>query len=355
MTGFCQYHTTYKDEYGQKIGESDTRVVPSSRLEPVQQQIISSYVPSVDPNLLLQAGAIMQKRYEENRKYLNSLLDWVLQLKKVSTDYKFTNTLDIYYTRLRSYAGTDVSYDKLNAIEMDLKLEVSNFQNSNKLNSNRELTANDYWKSGNENFKKNKFQQAIQDFTKVIEIAPEFTDSYHNRGWAKYYVKDYIGALADFNKQIELTPDSYTAYYNRGSAKSLLGDYYGSINDYTKSIELKPDYSMAYNNRGYAKFKQKKYVEALEDLNKSIVIDPNNDVAYDSRAETKFVINDINGCINDCNKALEINPKLANSYFIRGKAYQKQGDKTNACENWSKAGELGEIEAYELITKFCNN
>ena len=110
---------------------------------------------------------------------------------------------------------------------------------------------------------------------------------------------------------------------------------------------------MAYNNRGWAKYELKKYSEALNDLDKAIELDSKNWAAWDSRAEVKFALNDLKGCISDCNMAISLNPKVANSFFYRGRAYYKIGNKTKACEDWSLAGESGRSEAYEYITKYC--
>ncbi len=91
----------------------------------------------------------------------------------------------------------------------------------------------------------------------------------------------------------------------------------------------------------------------MSDLNKAIELDHTNWVAFDSRQETKFALNEIEGCISDCNEAIALNPKLANSYFFRGRALYKKGKMLPACEDWSKAGELGKKEAYEYISKYC--
>jgi hypothetical protein len=65
-------------------------------------------------------------------------------------------------------------------------------------------------------------------------------------------------------------------------------------------------------------------------------------------------LKDYKGCIKDCFEAIKINPKCANSYFYLGKCNQLEGFKTLACEKWSKAGELGKAEAYDLIQKYCH-
>lgn len=177
---------------------------------------------------------------------------------------------------------------------------------------------------------------------------------YEEEGNSNFESKNYAQALEDFNKVVELKPDYYLGYFTRARVKSALGDSKGSIEDNNKVIELKSDFSMAYNNRGWDNYLLKNYIEALKDFNKAIELDPRNDVAYDSRQETKFALNDFAGCMEDCNMAISLNPKLANSYFFRGKIYFKNGDKTKACENWSKAGQYGIMEAYELIKQNCN-
>ena len=69
---------------------------------------------------------------------------------------------------------------------------------------------------------------------------------YWNRAYDKSENGDNYGAIADYTKAIELDPDYANAYYNRAILKRDLKDYYGAIADYTKAIELNPDYVDAY-------------------------------------------------------------------------------------------------------------
>ena len=52
-----------------------------------------------------------------------------------------------------------------------------------------------------------------------------------------------------------------------------------------------------------------------------------------------------------CTHALSLNEKIHNSLYFRGLAYFKLGNKTKACEDWTKSGEQGKAEAYEMIKK----
>lgn len=333
----------------------------------------------------IQAPArMMRQRYDNNAAKVNALIDWTFELKKNKADNEFQRQIDNYYKVLKSYYDNNLDLARMDTqikqVELGIK-EAIDAYNQRVNDAPKKL-----WETGNENLKNKNFSQSISDYTSLIQISPDFIYAYLNRGvaylnlskfslaladlnkyidsksddpyalqqrgWVKYYLDDNIGALKDFNRLIELEP-SYYAYYSRGSAKSNLKDEYGAISDYTKSIEIKPDFSMAYNNRGWAKFNLKKYSDALIDLNKSIEIDPYNWVAYDSRQETKFALNDLKGCLDDCNQGIAFNPKLSNSYFFRGRVNYRLGKKTEACEDWSKAGELGVEKAYEAIRAYC--
>lgn len=382
----------YQDGYnrGFKIGLENKQKSKSSNSENYNSSASNRrpYMPkyvSPDFDVLMKMGATLRARFEENKDYRDKIIDWVFSLKAETSDKDFLNAMDKYYKQLRDMDGQDFARlgEQLDIIKQNIKEEID------KCNTRAKEAPTKLWESGNENMRNRNYSQAIQDYTKLIELRPDFADVYRNRGlayqnqrnfslslndlnkfielksdvsfayetrgWTKYYLKDFMGAIADFNKQIELDPNSPDAYYNRGSVKSELNDEYGVISDYSKAIELKPDFSMAWNNRGWSKFGLKKYSEALQDLNKSIELDPSNWVAFDSRQETKFALDDLKGCIEDCTRAISLNPNISNSYFFRGRAYYKQNNKIKACEDWSNAGELGKSEAYEYITKYCNN
>lgn len=65
------------------------------------------------------------------------------------------------------------------------------------------------------------FDQAIQDYTKVITILDKNISAqnkaflHNNRGFAKYQAKDFKGAIEDINISITLFPENAFAYKNR--------------------------------------------------------------------------------------------------------------------------------------------
>ena len=94
-----------------------------------------------------------------------------------------------------------------------------------------------------------------------LQTAEEYFYSAYN----KANLNDYNGAIADYTKAIELDPNNSNAYINRGIVKNDLKDYYGAIFDYTKAIELDPNNSIAYYNRGFSKLFLKDAFGACQD------------------------------------------------------------------------------------------
>jgi tetratricopeptide (TPR) repeat protein len=85
--------------------------------------------------------------------------------------------------------------------------------------------------------------KAIADFTKAIQLKPDYAEAYYERGSTKFLadVGDVRGAFADFTRAIQLKPDYAFAYSNRASARMHWKDFDGAIADYTKAIELRSD------------------------------------------------------------------------------------------------------------------
>jgi tetratricopeptide (TPR) repeat protein len=106
-----------------------------------------------------------------------------------------------------------------------------------------------------------------------------------------------------------------------GNAKLNMGDYPGTIRAYTILID-KDSYKL-------------------------------NDALF-KRSFCKLKINDYRGVILDCNRLIELNPKDKNAYSYRASAFYHLHKLNDACLDWSKAGELGDDDAYKNIKNICN-
>lgn len=108
----------------------------------------------------------------------------------------------------------------------------------------------------------------------------------------------------------------------------------------------------AYIKAGCGKDINKNYMGAIMDFTKAIEIEPTA-LAYFFRGRAKNSLEDYRGCIADMTKAIEIEP-FGKAYLSRGLAKLIIGQKESGCLDLSKAGELGEEMAYDIIRKLCN-
>ena len=90
------------------------------------------------------------------------------------------------------------------------------------------------------------------------------------------------------------------------------------------------------------------------DFSKTIALDDTHVDAYYKRGQAKHQIEAYKDAINDCTKILEINPKNVDAYYLRGVLRVEYGQIEMGCLDLSKAGELGDLNAYEVIRQRCN-
>jgi tetratricopeptide (TPR) repeat protein len=92
-------------------------------------------------------------------------------------------------------------------------------------------------KSQHKNIDQSLKEEAISIFTESIRLDPSNASTYLNRGMAYEQINNIQQAIADYSKAIELAPDYAKAYYARGTLLWFLDDE-TSIRDMMKAEEL---------------------------------------------------------------------------------------------------------------------
>ncbi len=122
----------------------------------------------------------------------------------------------------------------------------------------------------------NKSDEALKAYDKAIEINPQNTDSWNNKGDVLTKLNKSDEALKAFDKAIEINPQNADAWNNKGVALGNLNKYEDAMVAFDKSIEINPQNTDAWNNKGDALSKQNKYDEAKKAFDKAIEIDSQN-------------------------------------------------------------------------------
>ncbi len=97
----------------------------------------------------------------------------------------------------------------------------------------------------------------IADLDKFLTLIPTPKDNraYYYRGISKKVLEKYQEAILDFDKAIQLAPKDEKSYEERAETNFALGKYKEAIADFDKAIELDPEYAGAYRQRAKAKEK----------------------------------------------------------------------------------------------------
>lgn len=187
---------------------------------------------------------------------------------------------------------------------------------------------------GNALYRKKDYQKALSEYSKSVELNPDFALVYNNRGVSYTSIGENEKAMADYNKAIELDPDFFVPYYNRGNLYGAIGEDNKAIEDYTKALSLNPKYADAYNNRGTVFYSMAKYDKAIEDYSKAVENNPAFTVAWSNLGLAYCVKSDYEKTIKSCTKAIELDPNYGFAYYNRGVAYAATGKSGEAANDF---------------------
>lgn len=122
---------------------------------------------------------------------------------------------------------------------------------------------------GNDFEQEDDYDQAIPEYSKAIELYPEYADAYFKRGYAFLQKQKCNKAISDCNRVIELKPMYAHAYFNRASAYATLKRYDEAITDFATYINMRPKDPEGYYYRGLAQARKGQHQKARTDYKKA--------------------------------------------------------------------------------------
>lgn len=194
--------------------------------------------------------------------------------------------------------------------------------------------------------------EAIDRYTKAIQLKPGMANAYLNRGYAYNAMGDVKSAIVDYTKTIALDAKKSEAYNSRGWARYETGDKTGAIADLTAAISLDPKYTDAYNNRGWVYYDAGDNAKAIADYTMAIQLSPSFTKPYYNRAAIRIKAGEFQEAIKDYNTLIKLNQEDATAYLSRGVALMSLKDNA-ACLDFRKAAELGNRDAPAMIYQYC--
>ncbi len=105
--------------------------------------------------------------------------------------------------------------------------------------------AKEYYTKAGTAFEENKFEEAIDLYTKAIDIDPNYASAYFNRALSYAILNRYQEAERDAEAVMDIEPDSHDAPYVMGIVAEYQHDYQGAREWYEKALNKSPNYEQA--------------------------------------------------------------------------------------------------------------
>ena len=295
-------------------------------------------------NNLAEKAEMADKLGRHNKEYCDKLINFINEFLPNVVDKDLKKELNDIKIKIENFPNERL-YSSLSEDLMKISNRVNNI-----VNTNNYMT---FLNSINSDIQERKYSNAIEKLTKIS--VPDDLKNWKNYNLAISYLGnlDYENAMKYANNM----DNSLSTKMLKGSIKFEMGDFYGAdeiyenvLNDNIFDEYYTKDYVL--NDRAYALMKLKKYNEALSNIDKAIEINSFESNYYDTKGEILYLFGKISESIMYTNKSIELNPNK-NSYYIRGLSQIKQNKIENGCRDLSKAFELGEQKAINVIKTKC--
>lgn len=223
-------------------------------------------------------------------------------------------------------------------------------------------TGKDFAAAGN-------YQDAIAQFTKQIELKPEFTDAYIARAEAYEKTGNLTEAANDYKRATTFNDKNASYFYNAGRLNFELKEYNEAISMLSRATAIDKKHVNAFKLKLKSYVELKEYDKALKEsdavlaleqdtknffmhafiheklgnynqaetfFRKSLEKSPNILEAHIALADVLYKAKKYDPSIESCNKALQIDSKSTDALWIRSKVYKEKIDYTKAIEDMSK-------------------
>lgn len=217
-----------------------------------------------------------------------------------------------------------------------------------------------------------KYDEAIAQYVKAIEISPEDPKLHYNIGTAFQAKEDFEHAERAYKKALELDPANEKAkvalellakqqntkkvqelsgkaveLYNSGNYQEAVSTYLAAVSITSGDASLIYNLGTAYQALGDTTNAKLQYEKASElDKNNQTYLNALKQIKFNlanpfiQSAVNKQTTNDLPGAIADYLMALELLPDDAQTHFNLATAYQANKDTDNAIQSYLKAAQI---------------
>jgi tetratricopeptide (TPR) repeat protein len=180
-----------------------------------------------------------------------------------------------------------------------------------------------------------ELQKAADDYKRALVFESSEIELYYSASEVNYLLKNYPEALDLINKGITLSPKHEEAYRLLSQIQTATEDYSNALASIDKALKLKDNPENNYSH-GQISERMKNYNQAEIDYDKAIAKNKLYLEAFLAQANLKLLLNKLDKAMENCNAAFKIDPNSREAYLTRSRIYVKQTEYTKAIDDVSK-------------------
>ncbi|MCL6097740.1 MAG: tetratricopeptide repeat protein [Bacteroidetes bacterium] len=162
--------------------------------------------------------------------------------------------------------------------------------------------------------KRGEYQRALNDFSFAIQIENN-PDDYAKRGLLLGKIEKFDEAIKDLSKAIELNPKWVDYYLKRAQIYFLMEKYDEALKDASTAQDLNSIIPDPYTLSATIYLKMRKFVEAFEQINSAINFAPEEAPLYATRGLIYYRLKKNDEAIADLKKAADMGFDEAKTYL----------------------------------------
>jgi tetratricopeptide (TPR) repeat protein len=199
-----------------------------------------------------------------------------------------------------------------------------------------------------------EYEKALKLVNRSIQISNKIMEAHLIGGNLLLELDKGKRALRYYQRALKLGGESVNLFLKIGSAYMALGRHDVAEDYFTKAVQLGPNHVSAYVKRGEARIETGKLDLALSDFNKAIQLDATSAAARRGLGRTYMEQGNYRIALEHLDKAVDMSPGDADSWYYRGMANFRSFRLVAACQDFTKALELGHRRAKAMMGETCS-
>jgi tetratricopeptide (TPR) repeat protein len=182
-----------------------------------------------------------------------------------------------------------------------------------------------------------RWNEGLESYDKVVELNPEDSDAWGNRGWALSELGRYPEALSSMEKSLAISATDASSWFNRGSVQLRMERFEDALTSFDKAIQLDRKAITFWKSRIFALRRLKRYEDALADSDQVLQLDPSDPRLWHERGHVLSDLGRFQEGIASNERAIEINPSLDLGWTGKGYGLAALGCLDEALDCFDKA------------------